>query len=112
MKGICETIVEDAMDYTVIENETSSVYILNEQLNPRKLKDFIEVLNNFLQNDTRDAILDLSNIEIIDSTILAGFMSLYNNFNEQGRTFKIKNPNPAIRRIIEIASLEFFLLEE
>ncbi len=100
------------MDYTVKENETYCVYILNEQLNPRKLKEFIEVLNNFLQNDTRDAILDLSSIEIVDSTILAGFMSLYNNFNEQNRSFKITNPNPAIRRIIEIASLEVFLLEE
>ncbi|MFW5860607.1 MAG: STAS domain-containing protein [Spirochaetota bacterium] len=100
------------MDYTVKENETSCIYILNKQLNPRKLKEFIEVLNNFLQNDTRDAILDLSSIEIVDSTILAGFMSLYNNFNEQNRSFKIINPNPAIRRIIEIASLEVFLLEE
>ncbi|NMB64046.1 MAG: STAS domain-containing protein, partial [Spirochaetes bacterium] len=67
---------------------------------------------NFLQNDSRDAIIDMTNVEVVDSTILAGFMTLYNNFNNNRRKFRIINANNYVKRVIELASLETFLLEE
>ncbi|HOM89059.1 MAG TPA: STAS domain-containing protein, partial [Spirochaetota bacterium] len=69
-------------------------------------------MHNFLQNDSRDAIIDMSNVEIVDSTILAGFMTLYNNFKNNHKKFRLINTNSYVKRIIELASLDTFLLEE
>ncbi len=94
------------------EEENRCIFIINEQLNPRTLKELIEEMHNFLQNDSRDAIIDMTNVEVVDSTILAGFMTLYNNFNNNRRKFRIINANNYVKRVIELASLETFLLEE
>jgi len=100
------------MIFTKKEEENRCIFTINEQLNPRTLKELIEEMHNFLQNDSSDAIIDMTNVEVVDSTILAGFMTLYNNFNNNRRKFRIINANNYVKRVIELASLETFLLEE
>ncbi|HOT19770.1 MAG TPA: STAS domain-containing protein [Spirochaetota bacterium] len=100
------------MIFTKREEDNRCIFIINEQLNPRTLKELIEEMHNFLQNDSRDAIIDMSNVEIVDSTILAGFMTLYNNFKNNHKKFRLINTNSYVKRIIELASLDTFLLEE
>jgi len=97
--------------FTKKEEDNRCIFIIHEQLNPRTLKELIEEMHNFLQNDSRDAIIDMSNVEIVDSTILAGFMTLYNNFKNNHRKFKLINANNYVKRVIELASLETFLME-
>lgn len=94
------------------EESNRCIFVIQEQLNPRTLKALIEELHNFLQTDKRDAVVDLSNVQTVDSTILAGFMTLYSNYNNNNKKFRIINPNSYVKRVIELASLEPFLLEE
>jgi len=39
-------------------------------------------------------------------------MTLYNNFKNNHRKFKLINANNYVKRVIELASLETFLMED
>jgi anti-anti-sigma factor len=67
-------------------------------------------LNDFIKNDTRDAIIDLISVSRIDSLFIAILIRFKKKLTDKNRTLILVNPNEAVIRMIEVAGLEEYLL--
>ena len=99
------------MEIHIRDSGSARTYAIKEKITTATINDLESQLVDFYHNDTRDAIIDMTEVTRVDSLTLAVFLKMKNMLVEKGRRFKLANPNESVRRIIEIASLETFLLE-
>jgi anti-anti-sigma factor len=97
--------------FEIIDNENERIFILNKTEESFQLNLLEERINDFIKNDTRDIILDLKNLLILDSSSLAAFIRFKKNLKAGGRTMKLINYNESILRVIELSGLDSFLLD-
>lgn len=100
------------MNFETTETPEAMTFMIKGEITSSSTINLENVLNDFVDNDKRNIIIDLKGVDRIDSLSLAVFIGCKNRLTKTGRTLKLINPNEYITRVIELASLEFFLLEE
>lgn len=50
-------------------------------------------------------VLDLARLSFIDSSGVSALLDLRNEVTGRGQTFVVRNPTPAVRRVLEITGL-------
>ncbi len=100
------------MKIDIIDDEKSRTYLLKDYITSSSIAEFENKFNEFIEKDDRNAIIDLREVLKIDSLSLAVFLKMKNKMSAKGRKMILKNPSESVRKIIEIASLEIFLMEE
>jgi anti-anti-sigma factor len=55
---------------------------------------------------TRDVIVDLSELDFADSSLMIDFAVLAQRLRARGRTLSLREPKPHVRQLIELAGLD------
>ena len=64
------------MNLEVIDTDLERTYIIKEESLSKHFTKFEEILNNFVKEDSRDVIIDLSIVQKIDSMSLATLLRI------------------------------------
>lgn len=99
------------MEMIIRDGDKSRTYIIKDRITSSTISELERDLMDFYHNDERDVIIDINEVTRIDSLTLAVFLKMKNMLAEKGRKFRLVNLSEPVRKIIEIASLETFLLE-
>lgn len=99
------------MEMIIRDGDKSRTYIIKDKITSSTIGELERDLMDFYHNEDRDVIIDINEVTRIDSLTLAVFLKMKNMLAEKGRKFKLINLSEPVRKIIEIASLETFLLE-
>ncbi len=100
------------MKIEIQDNELHRVFIIKGPLDSDTLRHLEKIFMDFLENDSRGAIVDIKDVGHIDSFSLAAFLKMKNRLLEEERRFKLINPPDTVKKVIEIANLESLLLED
>lgn len=74
-----------------------------------EFRDFIELE---LENIDKNLVIDIKDLDYLDSTGLGLFMKIYKKVNEEGKSVKIINPKENILKLFKITDLtEVFNME-
>lgn len=95
--------------FEIIESTNERVYVLKNDI-LLYLNIFESSINEFIKNDSRDIVVDMESLQIIDSLTLAALIRFRRKLSLEGRTFKLLNYNADILRVIELSGLDDFLL--
>lgn len=99
------------MNLEVIDTELERTFIIKEESLSKHFNKFEEILINFVKEDSRDVIIDLSSVQKIDSMSLATLLRIKKKLGEKDRSLNISNPNESVVRILELAGLDSYLLD-
>jgi len=94
-----------------IDTDQNRTFILKDEVVSAKLLKLEEILNTFIREDDRNAIIDLTNVYKIDSMSLAALIRIKNSITKTGRSLNLINPSEGVMRVLELAGLETFLLD-
>ncbi len=99
-----ESKIYDKDDYKLVEIKGDlDIYAEDE------FRDFIGLE---IENIDKDLIIDIADLDYLDSTGLGLFMKIYRLINEKGHTVKIINPKENILKLFKITDLtEVFNME-
>jgi anti-anti-sigma factor len=96
--------------FEIIDNNNERIFILQKHQDGLPLSLLEEKVNDFVKNDNRDAVLDLKNLNLLDSSSLAAFIRMKRKIKADGRDLRLINYNESILRVIELSGLDDFLL--
>ncbi len=94
--------------FTETNNERS--FMLDDNIISGSPSVFETELNEFIKNETKDAVIDLISVSRIDSLFIAILIRSKKKLTDKNRNLYLINPNEAVIRMIEIAGLEAYLL--
>lgn len=99
-----KSTIYDKEDYKLVEIKGDlDIYAEDE------FRDFIELE---LENIDKDLVIDIKDLDYLDSTGLGLFMKIYKKVNEEGKSVKIINPKENILKLFKITDLtEVFNME-
>lgn len=99
-----ESTIYDKDDYKLVEIKGDlDIYAEDE------FRDFISLE---IENIDKDLLIDIGNLDYLDSTGLGLFMKIYKLINEKGHSVKIINPKENILKLFKITDLtEVFNME-
>ncbi len=97
--------------FDIIETENEKTFILHKASDNFQVNLLEEKINEFIKNDDRDMILDLSELHLLDSSTLAAFIRFKRKLKATGRIMRLINYNESILRVIELSGLDDFLLD-
>ncbi len=100
------------MEITTRDSARERTYVIRDRITAATIRELETDLIDFLHTDGRDVIIDINEVTRLDSLTLAVFLKIKNMMLEKGRKMRLVNPNESVRRVIEIASLDAFLLEK
>ncbi len=99
------------MDFEIRDAVGVRTYIIRENITSSLMHDLEFDLMAYYSNEVGDVVVDIRNVTCLDSLSLAVFLKIKNMLADKERKFKLVNPSDPVRRVIEVASLESFLLE-
>ena len=92
------------------DSESSNIFVI-EKTHDIFQKNIIEKkINEFMKGVEDELIIDLKELNTLDSSTLASFIRYKRKLTETGRTLRLINYNENILRVIELSGLEEFLL--
>lgn len=99
-----KSTIYDKEDYKLVEIKGDlDIYAEDE------FRDFIELE---LENIDKNLVIDIKDLDYLDSTGLGLFMKIYKKVNEEGKSVKIINPKENILKLFKITDLtEVFNME-
>lgn len=99
-----ESKIYDKDDYKLVEIKGDlDIYAEDE---------FRDLIGLEIENIDKDLIIDIADLDYLDSTGLGLFMKIYRLINEKGHTIKIINPKENILKLFKITDLtEVFNME-
>ena len=97
--------------FEIIDSESERTFILHKSSDGFEVNLLEEKINDFIKNDSRDLLLDLKDLTLLDSSSLAAFIRFKRKLKATGRTMKLVNYNESILRVIELSGLDDFLLD-
>lgn len=100
------------MQIKTIDEQEWRIYIINDDIDSSSIKEFESELLAFCDEAKKDVIIDLEGVLRIDSLVLAMFLRAKNLLSKKGRKFYLAHPSEAVRKTIEIASLNVLFLGE
>lgn len=96
----------------IFEEDDKLVVKLKGDLDIYSSTNFSDKLLEKYNENKKDIIVDLTDLDYIDSTGLGAFISLYKNI-EKEHNFKIINPKKSVKKIFVITELDkIFKLED
>ncbi|MEB3428703.1 STAS domain-containing protein [Citroniella saccharovorans] len=96
----------------IFEEDDKLVVKLKGDLDIYSSTNFSDKLLEKYNENKKDVIVDLTDLDYIDSTGLGAFISLYKNI-EKENDFKIINPKKSVKKIFVITELDkIFKLED
>lgn len=95
--------------FEIIESTNERVYVLKNDIS-QYLTLFESSINEFIKSDSRDIVVDMESLQLIDSLTLAALIRFRRKLSLEGRTLKLLNYNANILRVIELSGLDDFLL--
>jgi anti-anti-sigma factor len=97
--------------FETIDSENERTFILQKASDSFQINLLEEKINEFIKSDSRDLILDLKGMNLLDSSSLAAFIRFKRKLKATGRIMKLINYNESILRVIELSGLDDFLLD-
>jgi len=97
--------------FEIVDSNNERIFILEKSYEGIPLNLLEEKINDFIKNDNRDMVLDLKNLNLLDSSSLAAFIRMKRKIKADGRDMKLINYNESILRVIELSGLDDFLLD-
>jgi anti-anti-sigma factor len=97
--------------FEIIDSESERIFVLQKASDSFQINLLEEKINDFIKSDTRDLILDLKDLNLLDSSSLAAFIRFKRKLKATGRVMKLVNYNESILRVIELSGLDDFLLD-
>lgn len=89
-----------------LENDQEQILIrLKGDLDVYSEEDFRDFIENNISPENKDIIIDIEELDYLDSTGLGMFMKIYNDNKEKGKKVKIINPKDNIKKLFEITDL-------
>ncbi|MCX7677675.1 MAG: STAS domain-containing protein [Spirochaetes bacterium] len=93
------------MNYTIKE-ETSTITITIEgAMELRSIKEFQNKVTELASSKARDIVLDLKDVEYIDSTGISVLIALHRQQKQNGKSLRILNPTQRVASLLELSSL-------
>jgi len=96
------------ISYTLLENGIVLVK-LKDKIYQNEVTQFIELIDQFLAEETIDYIVDLSELTYICSAGIASLINSYRKARRQGGTIIYVNPNEKIKEVFSICKLDQIL---
>lgn len=94
-------------------NEEKLEISISGDLDINNIEEFKEQVFNIYDRKENDVVLDIEELNYIDSTGLGAFMSLYKKITDNGHSLKIINPKKNILKLFKITELDtVFGMEE
>jgi anti-anti-sigma factor len=93
------------------ETETETTFIITDEIFTHNINFLTEELTQFAKHNSRDAIIDLTSVQKIDSMSIAALIRFKNMLAENGRTMHLVNPNEPVLRVLELSGLDKFLMD-
>lgn len=94
------------------EEQTLDV-LLSGDLDINSVETFKDDIFEKYENVDKDVIIDLKDLEYIDSTGIGAIMTVYNEVKRKGKTLTVKNANRNIAKLFKITELDkIFNMEE
>ena len=97
--------------FEIIDSENERIFVFQKSNDSFQINLLEEKINDFIKSDTRDLILDLKELYLLDSSSLAAFIRFKRKLKATGRLMKLVNYNESILRVIELSGLDDFLLD-
>ncbi len=97
--------------FEITDSENERIFKLHRSSDSFQINLLEEKINDFIKNDNRDLVLDLKELDLLDSSSLAAFIRFKRKLKATGRAMKLVNYNESILRVIELSGLEDFLLD-
>jgi len=97
--------------FEIIDSENERTFVFQKSSDSFQINLLEEKINDFIKSDTRDLILDLKELNLLDSSSLAAFIRFKRKLKATGRIMKLVNYNESILRVIELSGLDDFLLD-
>ena len=97
--------------FEIIDSENERIFVLQKASDSFQINLLEEKINDFIKNDGRDLVLDLKELNLLDSSSLAAFIRFKRKLKATGRGMKLANYNESILRVIELSGLDDFLLD-
>ncbi len=97
-----------------IEYDDEVVFLLMEEsdIGNSRLEHFERgIFDDFFWGDGRNAIVDLSCVEYIDSSTLASLIRMRKLMRKDNREFYITNPQGSVLEIFQLQEFESFILK-
>ncbi|MCI7238676.1 MAG: STAS domain-containing protein [Anaerococcus sp.] len=89
-----------------LENDQEQILIrLKGDLDVYSEEDFRDFIENNISPENKDIVIDIEELDYLDSTGLGMFMKIYNDNKEKGKKVKIINPKDNIKKLFEITDL-------
>lgn len=100
-------------DTSIEEKDNLLLVKLKGDLDVYSKESFVEFCDNCLKNTNKDLVIDLENLDYIDSTGLGMFINIYKDQEEKQKNVKIVNPKENIKKLFKITDLtNLFDMEE
>ncbi|MDY3005855.1 STAS domain-containing protein [Anaerococcus sp. AGMB00486] len=100
-----DTSIEERDDFLLVK--------LKGDLDVYSKEDFVEFNDKSLKNTDNNLVIDLENLDYIDSTGLGMFINIYKDQEEKEKYVKIINPKENIKKLFKITDLtNLFDMEE
>ncbi|EHR32083.1 STAS domain-containing protein [Helcococcus kunzii] len=94
------------------EEENLNVF-LSGDLDINSVETFKDDILEKYENIDKDVIIDLKDLEYIDSTGIGAIMTVYNDVKKKDRSLTVKNANRNIAKLFKITELDkIFNMEE
>lgn len=101
-----------ALDISYSNEEKLEISISGD-IDINNVEDFKEEVFNIYDRNVNDVVLDIEELNYIDSIGLGAFISLYKKIDDNGNSFKIINPKKNILKLFKITELDtVFGMEE
>jgi len=97
--------------FKIKNTDNERIYYLSETDVFFHIKYFEENVENFINNDHRNLILDMNDLESIDSTFLSVVVKIRTGLTTRGRSLQIINYNEQILKYFQLLNLESHLLK-
>ena len=97
------------IDFSDTHNDRT--FLLQGEIVATVLIELEDTLNSFIQEDDRNAIIDLADVSKIDSMFLATLIRVKKKLVQRERTLTLINPIEGIMRVLELAGLDAFLMD-
>jgi anti-sigma B factor antagonist len=99
----------DVLHVEASQDRTGATIVLEGEFDMTGTETFRAVTNEALAAGPRSITIDASGLEFIDSSGLLALMRAREAAGEAGVAFRVSDPSPALRRLVELAGIEGLL---
>lgn len=89
----------------MLVKDVTLIRVTGEIVLGRSAERFSDFLKEVLEGGARSVLLDLSDIDYVDSTGLGELVGYLHQFRAQGRTLRLLNPKGTVRKLLELSGL-------